>query len=160
LTLETLEPDAPSLLVHREDGLMLVDGVVDRLAVLLRARGFAMEPAPPSKDGLDDGVEVVLWRPDARDPALALLALAGRHPELRGLPAEKTPLANPDLLSGSLEKRMAAAIDLERYWLESHQVVPLLVADRWLGFQPGLRGVKLRPDGVPLLADAYWGPTP
>ncbi|MGE5865350.1 MAG: hypothetical protein ACM32J_09640 [Rhizobacter sp.] len=66
-------------------------------------------------------------------------------------------MADPRLLSPSREERVEAALSVERAWLESNLVVPLLTADRWFAVDPDLRGVVIRADGVPLLDDAWWG---
>lgn len=156
MLLMSLEAGAPRLPVRFVMDDSLLAGVSERLAVLLRSRGYAIEPRPSSDDELEEGVEVLRWRPPTTDPALALLSLAGAHPEiLAATPVEL--LADKRLLSARPEDRMEAAILLEREWISSRVVVPLMTADRWFGVDPGLRGVRIRADGVPLLEGAYWG---
>lgn len=155
LALVQLPADAPRLIVRRAEGDQLIDGVVDRLAVLLRNRGFLIDVrrGGPGKEG----VEVLRWRPPTSDPALALLSLAGARPELVQDDAARKALADPRLLSSSEEERVAASVALERAWLDAGLAVPLLTADRWFSADPDLRGVRIREDGVPLLHDATFG---
>ncbi len=145
LRLDTLPDDAPRLDVSFEPTDPLVAGVVERLAVILRSRGWAL-------GGAAEHAEVVRWRPPTLDPALALLALAGTRPSL----AEGGLLEGPGLRSADPDLRLSAALAVERAWIEERRVVPLMTADRWVIVDPDLRGVVLRPDGVPLLLDAWW----
>jgi len=159
LSLAKLAADAPRVSVRRPEGDLLVDGVVERIAVLLRTRGAAIEPVRTDHDALTEGVEVFRWRPPVADPALALLSLAGKRPELVVDERVKKALADPRLLSEKHEERLAAALSLERAWLEAFIVVPLMTAERWFTIDPDLRGVQVRADGAPLLSDAYWTTT-
>jgi hypothetical protein len=157
LSLTVLGPDAPRVVVRRSEGDPLVDGVIERIAVLLRTRGTGIELVRPDRDPLRDGIELLRWRPPTSDPALALLALAGKRPELVDEPSVKKALEDPRLLSERGDERLAAALALERAWLDAFAVVPLMTAERWFTIDPDLRGVQIRADGVPLLVDAYWG---
>ncbi len=156
LALSALPAKAPRLPIHlsTKDGLLA--GVVERLAVLLRSSGYGVQPVPEVGTSLDDGVALIRWRPKTADPALALLALAGEHPDVKAATAPSA-LADQRLLSSSLEERVAAALALERAWIDSRVIIPLMTADRWFAVDPSLRGVRVRPDGVPLVDDAYWG---
>ncbi len=163
LALVQLPANAPRLLVRRAEGDQLVDGVVERLAVLLRNRGYLVDFVRPPSDGAAgdprsaDAVEVLRWRPPTTDPALALLSLAGARPNLVDDDAAQRALKDPRLLSFAEEERVAAAVALERAWLDAGLAVPLLTADRWFTADPDLRGVRIREDGVPLLHDATFG---
>ena len=145
LRLDALPDDAPRLDVSFEPGDPLVAGVVERLAVVLRSRGWAL-------GGSEEHAEVLRWRPPTLDPALALLALAGTRPAL----AEGGLLGGPGLRSSDPDLRLSAALAVERAWIQERRVVPLMTADRWIVVDPDLRGVVLRPDGVPMLLDAWW----
>ena len=116
----------------------LAADLADRLALLLRGRGWSTSGGPSAR--------IVRWRPSTDDPALAMLELAA----LVDLPAPAT------LLDGALADRTEAALSLERSWLREGRVVPLLTAALWYSVSPRLRGVRIRGDGVPLLADAWW----
>jgi hypothetical protein len=154
LTLAQLPANAPRLAVQRREGDALVDGVVERLAVILRNRGTLVDVRRTGADPLVEGVELLRWRPPTSDPALALLSLAGQRKDLVDDDAARRALADPRLLSSSHEERVAAALALERAWLDGGEVVPLMTADRWFVVDPDLRGVQIREDGVPLLFDA------
>jgi hypothetical protein len=156
LALGTLPATAPRVRMWVSADDALLNGVAERLAVLLRAQGYGLEAEPGPAGELDDGVELLRWRSPTADPALALLSLAGERRELRAA-TDAAVLADPRLLSGDEEERVAAALELERHWQSRRLVVPLMTAQRWLAVDPGLRGVRLRPDGVPLLDDAWWG---
>jgi hypothetical protein len=157
LSLAQLPANAPRVALKKPEGDTLTDGVFERLAVLLRNRGFGVDVRRADKEGLTSGVELMRWRPPTLDPALALLSLAGRRPELAGDTRAAHALEDPRMLSEKREDRLAAALALERVWLDAGNVVPLLTVDRWFSIDPDLRGVVLRADGVPLLDDAYWG---
>ena len=138
-------------------GVEALDGVVERLAVILRNRGrLADIERASATDDAKGGLEILRWRPPTRDPALALLSLAGRRKDLVDDPAVQRALADPLLLSASLDERVAAALSLERAWMDAGLAIPLLTADRWYTVDPDLRGVVLREDGVPVLFDAYF----
>jgi hypothetical protein len=82
--------------------------------------------------------------------------LAGQRKELIEDERAKKALSDPRLLSSAPEDRVAAALALERAWIDSGLVVPLMTADRWFIVDPDLRGVVVRPDGVPLVDSAYF----
>ena len=149
LRLDSLPDDAPRLDVSFDPMDPLAAGVVERLAVVLRSRGWAL-------GGSEEHAEVVRWRPPTLDPALAVLALAGTRPAL----IEGGLLTDPALLGLDPDERLAAAMAVERAWIQERRVVPLMTADRWIVVDPDLRGVRLRPDGVPLLHDAWWAASP
>jgi hypothetical protein len=135
---------APTITLDRGDGELL-GGLADRLLALLAARGGAPRPAAPPEAWL------VRWGPPSRDPALSLLALAAEHPDLH------TPgLRDPRLLDADPTRRLEAALDLERGWIEDRRVIPLLAARRWMAVHEDLHGVRLRADGVPLFDRAWW----
>lgn len=137
-TLAPLAPGAPGLTLTHAAGDPLAADLADRLALLLRGRGWSTAGGPSAR--------IVRWRPSIDDPALAMLELAA----LLELPAPAT------LLDGALADRTEAALSLERSWLREGRVVPLLTAALWYSVSPRLRGVRVRGDGVPLLADAWW----
>lgn len=153
LTLGPLDERAERIVVRRAENDPLVGGVVDRLAVLLRTRGYGLTPMAPLSS--ESGVAVVRWRPTSDDPALALLALAGQHAALHD-DDTRAWLADPRLLSTDFDERVAGAIALERTWVESRRVVPLLFAELQYAVDPAMRGVRVRPDGVPVVDDAAW----
>ena len=159
LTLAPLGSDAPRVLLQNSFDDELLVGVGDRLAVLLRSRGFLTD-ARPIRDGpLVTGLELMHWRPPTSDPALALLELAGRKVELQTDElGEGTN--DPRLLSAIEEERLEAALALERRWTEEHRVMPLMTAERWFSVDTRLHDVNIRADGVPMLHDAYWGEAP
>ena len=154
LSLPQLPSSAPRLVVRRIEGDALLEGVIERLAVILRNRGILVDIKRSTNDAAGDGVEILRWRPPTSDPALALLSLAGKRKELLDDETAKRALADPRLLSSSKDERVAAAVALERAWLDAGLTVPLMTADRWFTVDPDLRGVQIREDGVPLLFDA------
>jgi hypothetical protein len=156
LALLSLGSDAPRVTVRRPEGDPLVDGVVERLALLLRNRGRLVDMTRPQSSELKDGIEVMRWRPPTTDPALALLSLAGTRSELRAKDVARTALADERLLSRNRDDRVAAALALERAWIDLGVAIPLMTADRWFVVDPDLRGVVIRPDGVPLVDGAYF----
>jgi hypothetical protein len=155
LTLTPLASSAPRLPLFARTSDAITDGVAERLAVVLRARGIGLDVqrALPSTATS----ELVRWRPPARDAALALLAFLGERPGLLRQPAVVRALDAGALLAADPATRLRAALALERALLEQRFVVPLLVVDRWLTVDPDLRGVGIRDDGVPLLEGAWWG---
>lgn len=155
LTLTPVTPGAPRLPLFVRTSDPLTEGVAERLAVVLRARGTLLgltrgEPA-------DDASELLRWRPPTRDAALALLAFLGERPGLLRHPAVARVLDAAALLGADPAARLGAALALERALLDSRLVVPLLVVDRWISVDPDLRGVGVRDDGIPLLDGAWWG---
>jgi hypothetical protein len=155
LALVPVPADAPRVKLAVRTSDALTDGVAERLAVLLRARGALLDVH--QGDGDASTCELVRWHPPTRDAALALLAFLGERPDLLEAPAVGKALDTSALLSADAAKRLGAALALERALLDSRLVVPLLVVDRWLTVDPDLRGVVLREDGVPLLDGAWWG---
>jgi len=145
LALDPLPSDAPRVELLFDDDDPLVVGTVERIALLLRNRGYAVGPGGPT-------IEVLRWRPESLDPAVALLSLAGSVGDLAD-----PSLADEALLDPDADRRLEAALTVERRWMDEGRVVPLMFADRWISVDPDLRGVRLRPDGVPLLHDAWWG---
>ena len=63
-------------MVRRIEGDALLEGVIERLAVILRNRGILVDIKRSTNDAAGDGVEILRWRPPTSDPALALLSLA------------------------------------------------------------------------------------
>lgn len=132
-----------SLRLAPADGRLL-GGLADRLVALAQARQVGRSTEAPDS-------RLVRWGPPSEDPALSLLALAATLPEL---PTDDLDLAS--LLHADPARRLAAALDLERRWIDERRVLPLLTAKRWVAVHPDLRGVQLRSDGAVLLHDAYW----
>ena len=147
LELRTLTDAAPRLTVYLPEADPLAVDIADRLALLLRARGWATdrmgENGPTGR--------IIRWRPPVGDAGLALLVLADRVPSLR---LDSVDAAR--LLAGSPSERTSAALTLERRWIAERRAVPLLTASRWLVLHARLRGVRVRGDGVPLLDGASW----
>ena len=135
---------APGLALAPASGELL-EGLAGRLAALVGTRGGSLSA------GVRPDARLVRWGPASRDPALALLVLAEQHPELRS-----DALQDPRLLDEDRQRRLEAALDLERRWLDERRVLPLLTARRWISVHEDLYGVRLRADGVPLLRDAWW----
>jgi hypothetical protein len=156
LTLNTLSSAAERISIVRDGDDILADGVVERIAVLLRTRGFGTQPLAPGVSTAGDALRVLRWRPPTSDPALALLVLVGTYPEI----ADAVTLDGVKLLSDDADARLQVAMTLERELIAGRAAVPLLVAERWFGFNADLRGVRVRPDGVPLLDQAFWGGNP
>jgi hypothetical protein len=155
LALVPLPAGAPRVPLSVRSSDTLTDGVAERLAVVLRARGSVLEVN--RGEPTVDAIELVRWHPPTRDPALALLAFLGERPALVAAPAVARALDARALLAADPAARVGAALALERALLDSRLVVPLLVVDRWISVDPDLRGVGLRDDGVPLLDGAWWG---
>ncbi|MCP4867611.1 MAG: hypothetical protein GY898_02700 [Proteobacteria bacterium] len=147
LRIDPLPSTAPKIAITHDRTDPLVAGTVERLAVVLRSRGWALD-----EDGATAHAQLLRWRPPTLDPALALLALAGAHPDL----LQDVRLADPALLDPDPDRRFIAVAEVELTWLAEGRVVPLMTADRWIAIDPDLRGVRLRPDGVPLLHEAWW----
>jgi hypothetical protein len=53
-------------------------------------------------------------------------------------------------------KRVEAALELEQHLMGEHRAIPLVTVDVVLDVNRGLKGVRVREDGVPLLWDAWW----
>ena len=158
LALRPVPADAPRVSLVLEGGDLLTDGVAERLAVILRARGRLLDVRRSTRapDDVDTGSELVRWHPPTKDASLALLSFIGARPELQADPAVLRALGGGGLLAADPALRLAAALALERALLDSRRVVPLLVVDRFLVVDPDLRGVVIRADGVPLLDGAWW----
>lgn len=156
LALRPVPANAPRVPLVVKGGDPVVDGVAERLAVILRARGQLLEQR--RGDGpVERGSELVRWHPPTQDAALALLSFLGGRPELLDEAAVKGALDVKGLLGRDPATRLAAALALERALLDARLVVPLLLVDRFLVVDPDLRGVVVRGDGVPLLDGAWWG---
>jgi hypothetical protein len=161
LSLLPVADNAEKVAVRLSGGAdVVVDGVAERLAVLLRARGRLLDLRRGAAVDVDDaGIELVRWHPPTSDAALALLSFLGERPALMRDPAVARALdaaALGALLGKDPAARLAAALALERALLDARRVVPLLVVDRFLVVDPDLRGVVVRNDGVPLLDGAWW----
>ena len=162
LALRPVPADAPRVPLLVRGGDVVTDGVAERLAVILRARGRLLEVRRAElESSADPGSELVRWHPPTKDAALALLSFIGARPELKDDPLVRRALddtgSKGGLLAADPAVRLAAALALERALLDSRRVVPLLVVDRFLVVDPDLRGVVVRGDGVPLLDGAWWG---
>ena len=138
------------------DADLLTDAVGERLAVLLRGRGWLLELRRASS-AIAEGAELVRWRPPTRDAALSLLSFVGEREGLLADDNVKRALADPRLLVADDAARLAAALALERALLDSRLVVPLIVVERAMLVDPDLRGVVIRGDGVPIFDGAWWG---
>jgi len=99
------------------------------------------------------GLRLLRFRPQSQDPAIALLELAAESTDLRA--AARGNLADPRLLSADPSSRIEAALELEKVWLESKLILPLLTTQHWLAVNSSLRGVRLGAPGVPRLLDAW-----
>lgn len=144
LTMRTLANDAPRVAVAASSG-PLEQATQERLIALLRARGVRSDPKA------NVALQLIRWRPQTLDPALALLQLVADYPDVFSAPTDLLDA----LLSGDPAERLAAAVSVEASWLSDRRVVPLFTAERWISVSPTVRGVRVRPDGVPLLHDAY-----
>jgi len=160
LALRSLPATAPRVTVLAKGGDLVVDGVAERLAVILRARGALLDvrrSGSPADAPTRAASELVRWHPPTNDASLALLSFLGGRPELLDDANVKKALDVAGLLGRDPAGRVAAALALERALLDSRLVVPLLMVDRFLVVDPDLRGVVVRGDGVPLLEGAWWG---
>jgi len=163
LTLVPLGPSAPvvPVAVLAEDPLL--NGTLDRLNVLARSSGLVLRKHRVVVH--QQGWALVRWQPRSSDPALALLELLTQHAPLE-LPQSGDKKRSPQeswgerLLAVDDNVRLQAALDLERLWLQSGQVLPLLTAERWYTVRNGLQQLRLRDDGTLLLMDAYWEAQP
>ena len=146
LTLQPLPPGAPGIRIHHKPDDRLAHDLRQRLALLLRARGWRVE----TNDASTPTARIVRWRPPVADPALAVLLLADEFG--LALPDHITPR----LFSSDRALRTATALTIERAWMDSRLATPLLTATRALAINPRLQGVRLRGDGLPVLDDAWW----
>lgn len=146
LTLRPLPAGSPTLALVRSTADELGADLEARLALLLRARGWGVADAGPETPS----ARIVRWRPPTRDPALAVLLLAGEF----GFALD--PQDVPGLLAEDAAVRASTALTVEQRWLDDRVAVPLLNAARTLSVSPSLRGVRLRGDGLPVLDDAWW----
>lgn len=146
LTLLDLPLDAPGIRIEHDSKDKLADDLKQRLALLLRARGWRVE----SSDSPAPTTRIVRWRPPVADPALAILLLAAEFD--LPLPSE----LRSTLLSADRASRTAAALTIEHGWMDAELAIPLLTAAHTLVISPRLRGVRLRGDGIPVLDDAWW----
>lgn len=146
LTLTPLPDSAPRVRLTHDPSDALAADLAARLALLLRARGWAVA----ASDAKGATTRIIQWRPPVADPALALLLLGA---EL-DLPIP-TAMVEP-LWSLDRAVRTAAALTLEQQWMNEGLVTPLLTAARAVFVSPALHGVRLRGDGTPVLSDAWW----
>jgi hypothetical protein len=155
LRLNPLPADAPSIAIGVRSQGALPLGVLERIAVILRSKGYKMIAVYDSKRAVD--MEIVKWRAPVRDPALALLVLAGQYPNFFLADSWGEEISKDRRLVSSLPTvRMEAAMDWENTWLTSQHAVPLLAAERWFDFRPGIKGVVIGADGLLGIEDAYW----
>ncbi len=144
LTLSSLGDHAPTLALRHESAPIAGD-LAQRLALLLRARGWGVA------DTADPSARIVRWRSPTSDAALAVLLLSSEF----GLPVPEARI--PELLDADSATRTGAALTVERGWIESGMAIPLLTAARVITVNPRLQGVRVRGDGSPNLDDAFWG---
>jgi hypothetical protein len=137
---------APSVRIDWPQDDPLLTEVAERLAVLARSSGLPCTVGP-------GGYQLLRFRPNSSDPALALLELAALSPGLAKLGGALVS-AN-DLLSLSPSARAVAAINLERHWLKAGKVVPLMTTQHWFATKQRLHGVELGPSGTPSLLRAW-----
>jgi hypothetical protein len=141
--------------VYVDPGDKVAKGFEDRLSLFLRSRAIAAKRVD-TESGLKDGFVVFRWRPQTRDPGISVLELMSRFRELR---------VNDDglllkLLAGARATRLEAALEVERRWIDARRVIPLATLDVWYGVAPGLEGVWVSDEGVPVLDSAYWRGAP
>lgn len=134
---------------------VLGQGVCDRLAMIVRGRGRLAQVSADESEPW--GLSIVNWRSVSRDPGLALLDLLAKNPSIISLfeTSQMLPLLGADKAA-----RLEAAMSFERKLIESRAVIPLLLVDRVYEIHPELMGVRIRDDGIPLVADAWWGNSP
>ena len=87
-----------------------------------------------------------------------MLDLLARFPAL-GLGLDEGKWLTP-LLHADLATRLEAALALERHLMGERRVIPLVMVDVVFDVHPGLKGVSIREDGIPVLWDAWWGSAP
>lgn len=136
----------PSVRIDWPEDDPLLTEVAERLALLARSAGLPCTAGP-------GGYQLLRFRPSSSDPALALLELAALSPDLAKLGG---PLVSAkDLLSLSPSARALAAINLERHWLSTGKVVPLMTTQHWFATKQRLHGVEVGPSGTPSLLRAW-----
>ena len=129
-------------------------GFCERVAMIVRSKDFLAQTYAP-KESMKPELRVVRWRSPSADPGLAMLDLLSRFPELSmGLDHDRwvRPLVHLDQA-----KRVEAALELEQHLMGEYRAIPLVTVDVVLDVNNGLKGVRVREDGVPLLWDAWWG---
>ncbi len=131
----------------------LAQGFCGRLAMILRSEQVLAKIGAEQVDQEPD-LRIARWRSPTRDPGLAMLSLLESFPQLTA-DLDKQRWVTP-LLSGELGKRLEAASALERHLLGGKYVIPLVAVDVVFDLAPGLNGVQIREDGIPLLWDAWW----
>ncbi len=131
----------------------LVQGFCGRLAMILRSEQVLAKITAEEVEQEPD-LRIARWRSPTRDPGLAMLALLESFPQLAA-DLDKERWVQP-LLNVELGKRLEAASALERYLLAGYHVIPLVAVDVVFDLAPGLKGVQIREDGIPLLWDAWW----
>jgi hypothetical protein len=136
----------PSIRIDWPQDDPLLTEVAERLALLARSSGRPCTVEP-------GGYQLLRFRPRSSDPALALLELAALSPDLAKLGGAL--VSAKDLLSLSPSARALAAINLERYWLSTGKVVPLMTTQHWFATKKRLHGVELGPSGTPSLLRAW-----
>lgn len=129
-------------------------GFCERVAMIVRSKEFLAQIHAPD-DSTKPDLRVVRWRSPSADPGLAMLDLLSRFPEL-SIGLDRKRWVEP-LLHADLARRVEAALELEQHLIGEHSVIPLVTVDVVLDVHPGLKGVRVREDGVPLLWDAWWG---
>lgn len=156
LRLSALGPRAPVVRIQVPLEDELAWATAERIAVLMRSVGVRGAVLPNNMDG-DNVHELALirWYPASTDDALSLLALAGRQSDLSQA-GYRAFLEDPRLLSPSPAQRREAAHALEKAWLQSGRLVPLMVSRPWIAIPPALKGIHVRSDGVPIFEQAYW----
>jgi hypothetical protein len=128
-------------------------GFCERVAMIVRSKDFLAQTYAPA-ESIKPELRVVRWRSPSADPGLAMLDLLSRFPELSmGLDQDRwvRPLVHLDQA-----KRVEAALELEQHLVGEHRAIPLVIVDVVLDVNRGLKGVRVREDGVPLLWDAWW----
>ena len=131
----------------------LIQGFCGRLAMILRSEQVLAQFSEQDERKNAD-LRIERWRSPSSDPGLAMLSLLGSFPQLAG-ELDKSKWLAP-LLERELGSRLEAATALERHLLDGYHVVPLVAVDVVFDLAPGLKGVQIREDGVPLLWDAWW----
>jgi hypothetical protein len=141
-----------SLECNPED--VLSYGFCERVAMIVRSKDFLAQTYAPT-ESIKPELRMVRWRSPSADPGLAMLHLLSRYPELSmGLDRDRwvRPLVHLDQA-----KRVEAALELEQHLMSEYRAIPLVTVDLVLDVNNGLKGVRVREDGVPLLWDAWWG---
>ena len=157
LNLPPLRTNAPVYTLQSDLGQPLLQNTGDRLRVIFRNHGIRL-----AQSGANPGdLQLVQWHSPTSDPGLAILHLANLYNRKFGYtPKEITKELQRKLLSPNLEERLEAALKAQRDLLRSKVILPLATLATWYEVHPDLVNIRMSPQGIPLLHDAFWSRQP